>query len=31
VFETPQEFAATLKKDRAAWAAIVKRLGIKAE
>ncbi|HUL94306.1 MAG TPA: tripartite tricarboxylate transporter substrate-binding protein [Burkholderiales bacterium] len=31
VFETPQEFAASLKKDRAAWAAIVKRLGAKAE
>jgi len=31
VFETPEEFAATLKKDREKWAAIVKRLGIKAE
>ena len=31
VFETPEEFAATLKKDRAAWAAIVRRLGIKAD
>jgi tripartite-type tricarboxylate transporter receptor subunit TctC len=31
VFETPEEFAATLKKDRETWAAILKRLGIKAE
>jgi len=29
VFETPDEFAATLRKDREKWAAIVKRLGIK--
>lgn len=28
VFETPEEFAATLAKDRASWAAIAKRLGI---
>jgi tripartite-type tricarboxylate transporter receptor subunit TctC len=28
VFDTPEEFAATLAKDRAAWAAIAKRLGI---
>jgi tripartite-type tricarboxylate transporter receptor subunit TctC len=31
VFETPEEFAATLRRDRARWAAIVKRLGIKAQ
>jgi tripartite-type tricarboxylate transporter receptor subunit TctC len=28
VFETPEEFAVTLKKDREKWAAIVKKLGI---
>ena len=31
VFETPEQFAATLKRDREKWAAIVKRLGIKVE
>jgi tripartite-type tricarboxylate transporter receptor subunit TctC len=31
VFETPEQFAATLKRDRERWAAIVRRLGIKAE
>jgi tripartite-type tricarboxylate transporter receptor subunit TctC len=31
VFETPEQFAATLTKDRAAWKAIFKRLGIKRE
>lgn len=31
VFETPEEFAATLRRDRAKWAAIVRRLDLKAE
>jgi len=31
VFETPEEFAETLRRDRAKWAAIVRRLGIQAE
>jgi tripartite-type tricarboxylate transporter receptor subunit TctC len=31
VFETPEEFAATLKRDRAKWAAIARRLETKAE
>ena len=31
VFETPEEFAATLRRDRAKWAAIVRRLELKAE
>jgi len=31
VFETPEQFAATLRRDREKWAAIVKRLGIKVE
>jgi tripartite-type tricarboxylate transporter receptor subunit TctC len=31
VFETPEQFAATLKRDREKWAAIVKRLGIRLE
>jgi tripartite-type tricarboxylate transporter receptor subunit TctC len=31
VFETPEEFAATLRRDRAKWAAIVRRLAISAE
>jgi tripartite-type tricarboxylate transporter receptor subunit TctC len=31
VFETPEQFAATLKRDREKWAVIVKRLGIKVE
>lgn len=30
-FETPEQFAETLRKDRASWAAIFKRLGIKGE
>jgi tripartite-type tricarboxylate transporter receptor subunit TctC len=31
VFETPAEFAATLKRDRAKWAAIARRLDLKGE
>ena len=31
VFETPEEFAATLRRDRAKWAAIVRRLDLKGE
>jgi tripartite-type tricarboxylate transporter receptor subunit TctC len=31
VFETPEQFAETLRRDRAKWAAIVKRLGIRVE
>jgi len=31
VFETPEEFAATLRRDRAKWGAILRRLEIKAE